>query len=281
MSAICQRFGIKPQAHYQMKKRQERKEETHAQVLEMVKAIRHKHKRIGTRKLLVMLREDLTTAGIQIGRDQLFALLGSEKLLVPAKRRQTRTTWSGVWRCDNLVANTTLTRPNQVWVSDITYVATEGNFAYLALVTDLFSRRIIGYDLSDTLAAEGALRAFNMAVKQAGGRHALKDLIHHSDHGIQYTCRLYRDRLQQLGVRLSMGQVGNCYDNAVAERVNGILKIEYGLDERFVSHRHALQATREAIWLYNHQRPHLSLDYAKPHDIYIKYTKCLNPDNYV
>jgi putative transposase len=166
-------------------------------------------------------------------------------------------------------------------VSDITYVATEDGFAYLALVTDLFSRRIIGYDLCATLAVEGALRAFNMAVNHAGGPQAINGLIHHSDHGIQYVCHAYRNRLQQCGVKLSMGEVGNCYDNAVAERVNGILKIEYGLDDCFVSHHHARQATREAIWLYNHERPHLSLNYNKPHDVYIKYAKPANSTNYV
>ncbi len=273
MSALCTWFGITPQAHYQMKKRQVTRQATNAQVIAMVQRIRQKHKRMGTRKLQVMLGEELETAGIQIGRDRLFDLLRQEKLLVCPKRRQTRTTWSGLWRCDNLLTETTITRPNQAWVSDITYVATEDGFAYLALVTDLFSRRIMGYDLCDTLAVEGALRAFNMAVAQAGGAKAIAGLIHHSDHGIQYVCHAYRKRLQQCGVKSSMGEVGNCYDNAVAERVNGILKIEYGLDERFVSHHQALQATKEAVWLYNYERPHLSLKYAKPHDIYIKYAK--------
>lgn len=281
MNAICDWFGITTQAHYQMKKRQTSKQAAHAQVVEMVKRIRQKHKRIGTRKLQVMLVDELAAAGIQIGRDQLFDLLGREKLLVPPKRRQSRTTWAGLWRCENLLDMTSVTRPNQVWVSDITYIETEGKFSYLALVTDLFSRRIIGYDLCQTLAVEGALRAFNMAVKQAGGRQAIEGLIHHSDHGIQYVCQAYRDRLRQCGVKLSMGEVGNCYDNAVAERVNGILKIEYGLDERFVSHRQALQATHEAVWLYNHERPHLSLNYNKPYDVYIKHLNCVNLTNYV
>ena len=281
MKAICNWFGITTQSHYQMDRRRKTKQDTNAQVVAMVQRIRQKHKRIGTRKLQVMLGEELADAGIKMGRDQLFDLLRREGLLVSPKRRQTRTTWSGLWRCDNLLTECIITRANQVWVSDITYISTEDKFLYLALVTDLFSRRIIGYDLCDTLAVEGALRAFNMAVNKAGGRQAIVGLIHHSDHGIQYSCQAYRNRLQQCGVRLSMGQVGNCYDNAVAERVNGILKIEYGLDERFVSHRQALQATHEAVWLYNHERPHLSLNYAKPYDIYIKYAKRVNLVNYV
>lgn len=278
MNAICGWFGITTQAHYQMKRRLAARQDTNAQVVDMVKRIRQKHKRIGARKLQVMLAADLAAAGIQIGRDRLFDLLRRENLLVMPKRRQSRTTWAGLWRCENLLTNTSVTRPNQVWVSDITYIETEGKFSYLALVTDLFSRRVIGYDLCQTLAVEGALRAFNMAVRQAGGRQAIEGLIHHSDHGMQYVCQAYRDRLRQCGVKLSMGEVGNCYDNAVAERVNGILKIEYGLDERFVSHRQALQATHEAVWLYNHERPHLSLNYNKPYDVYIK---SVNSTNYV
>ena len=160
-----------------------------------------------------------------------------------------------------------VSRPNQAWVSDITYVETEQGFTYLCLVTDLFSRRIMGFDLSESLSVEGALRALKMACRSSQG--SLVGLVHHSDHGVQYTCYAYRQALAKRGMLSSMGQVGNCYDNAVAERINGILKLEYGLNNRFVSLRQARQATLEAQWLYNHERPHLSLDYQKPHQVYI------------
>jgi transposase InsO family protein len=271
MKTICGWYGITMPAHYQMKKRQEAEQATNEQVIEMVKRIRQKHKRMGTRKLQVMLVDGLAAADIQIGRDKLFDLLRRAGMLISPKRRQTRTTWSGMWRCENLLAEATISGPNQAWVSDITYIATEKGFAYLALVTDLYSRRIVGYDLCDTLAVEGALRAFNMAVRQAGGKRNIRGLIHHSDHGVQYSCYAYRQRLRRCKVKSSMGQVGNCYDNAVAERVNGILKIEYGLDELFVSQQQALRATREAVWLYNHERPHQSLAYRTPHNVYIKH----------
>ena len=157
----------------------------------------------------------------------------------------------------------------QAWVCDITYLETEEGFCYLALVTDAYSRYIVGFDVSTSLAVEGALRALEMAIAQAPS--TLKGLVHHSDHGIQYTCHAYSDRLNHLGILSSMGQVGNCYDNAKAERVNGILKIEYRLGGLFVDVKQAELATRQAIWLYNYERPHLSLLYQRPADIHFSH----------
>lgn len=269
MKAICGWYEITPQAHYQMQKREKAKQEVEAQVTGMVQTIRAKHKRMGTRKLLNELQLPLREAAIKLGRDQLFNLLRGQGMLVPRRRRQTRTTFAGGWRCKNLLENLEVTHPNQVWVTDITYIDTENGFNYLALVTDLFSRRIVGFDLSNTLAHESAKRAFDMAVRLAGKKN-VKQLIHHSDHGVQYTSRPYRQHLADHRVCSSMGAVGNCYDNAVAERVNGILKIEYGLNDRFVSSAHAACAVSEAVWLYNHERPHLSLQMHKPDDLYFQ-----------
>lgn len=263
MQAICSWYAITPQAHYQMKRRQQTKQKQDAKVLKLVQTVRAKHKRMGTRKLL----HELRSAGVSLGRDKLFDLLRQQGLLVARRRRQTRTTFAGGWHSENLLQGLKVTRPNQVWVTDITYIDTEQGFNYLALVTDLFSRRIVGFDLSKTLAHEGARRAFDRAVRLAGKAN-VKHLIHHSDHGTQYTSRPYRQRLTHCGVRSSMGEVGNCYDNAVAERVNGILKLEYGLDERFANAKQAARAVREGVWLYNHERPHLSLQMHKPDDVY-------------
>jgi transposase InsO family protein len=236
-------------------------------VCEQVRQIRQRHPCMGTRKLWQELQPWLVAEGYKVGRDRLFDILRRHDLLLKLRRRRRRTTWAGHWRCPNLLAEMTVTRPDQAWVSDITYVETEQGFVYLSLVTDLFSRRIMGFDLSDSLAVEGALRALKMACRQAQG--PLAGLIHHSDHGVQYTCHAYRQALANRGMRSSMGEVGNCYDNAIAERINGILKLEYGLDNRFVSLRQARRAVREAKWLYNHERPHLSLNYQKPHQVYI------------
>ncbi len=140
------------------------------------------------------------------------------------------------------------------------------NCCYLALITDAYSRFIVGYDLSSSLAAEGCLRALNHAIGYK--TNELKGLIHHSDHGVQYTAWPYREQLQSVGIRSSMGEVGNCYENALAERMNGILKCEYYLDNLFIDIEHAQKAVREAIWLYNYERPHLSLNYCKPAEVH-------------
>jgi putative transposase len=160
-----------------------------------------------------------------------------------------------------------VTRVHQAWVGDITYIATEEGFVYLALLTDVFSRFIVGFDLSSSLAVEGCARALEQAIAQAN-RSDLGGLIHHSDHGVQYTAWPYRERLQKMGMLSSMGEVGNCYENPLAERVNGILKSEYGLDDLFIDKEHAQRAVREDVWLYNYERPHLSLNYCKPAEIY-------------
>ena len=208
------------------------------------------------------LRPEMEQEGISIGRDRFFDLLGRQDLLVPPIRLKRRTTWAGLWRCPNLLEDLTISRVQQVWVGDITYLETEEGYCYLSLLTDAYSRYIVGYDLSTTLAVEGVKRTLDMAIDQAS--LPLTGLIHHSDHGSQYASRVYRDSLNEFGILSSMGEVGNCYDNALAERMNGILKLEYGLDHVFIDFEHAQIATKEAVWLYNFERPHLSLDYQIP-----------------
>jgi transposase InsO family protein len=224
---------------------------------------------MGGRKLLHELQAPMAQLGIHRGRDAFFELLSAHDLLVPVRRNRQRTTRSGWWRYPNLLAGLEVVRTHQVWVADITYLTTEQGFVYLALITDAFSRFIVGYDLSVSLAVEGCQRALENAVRQAAN-NALQGLIHHSDHGIQYTAHAYRDRLQALGIQPSMGDVGNCYDNPLAERVNGILKGEYGLADLFVDFDHSDAAVRQAVWLYNYERPHLALNYQKPANVHLK-----------
>ncbi len=271
MTTLCDWYGISRQAHYQMKERQRERAADAQVVLDQVKAFRQRHKRLGTRKLHHVLAAEWEAFGIHIGRDRLFDLLRENDLLVPPCRRQQRTTWAGDWFCGNLLNAANIQHPNEAWVSDITYIETEAGFLYLSLITDVFSRRIMGFDLCPTLAVEGALRALQMAIRQAGT--PVKGLIHHSDHGVQYTCHAYRQTLKAHGLRSSMGEVGNAYDNALAERVNGILKQEYSLDARFVTAAQAQRAVREAVWLYNHERPHLALKYQTPYQVYINTLK--------
>jgi transposase InsO family protein len=151
-------------------------------------------------------------------------------------------------------------------VGDITYVTLETGFAYLALLTDAFSRFIVGFDISTSLAVEGCQRALSYALRQAPC--SLAGLVRHSDHGVQYTAHTYRNLLTDNRMVSSMGEVGNCYENALAERMNGILKLEYGLDRLFVNLHQATVATEQAIHLYNTDRPHLALDYRVPETVH-------------
>ena len=215
-----------------------------------------------------VLRPQMTHLGISRGRDAFFDLLRRRDLLVPTKRNRRRTTRSGLWSFPNLIADLPLNCIHQVWVGDITYITTETGFAYLSLLTDAYSRFIVGFDLSTSLAIEGCLRTLGMALKKSA-MPSLAGMIHHSDHGVQYTSKPYCQQLFAAGIRPSMGEVGNCYENALAERVNGILKIEYGLDSLFLDSRSAHNAVKEAVWLYNYERPHLALNYRKPADVHL------------
>jgi len=235
--------------------------------VELVQGIRQRHPHMGGRKLLHELQPQLALLGISRGRDAFFDLLKRHDLLAPTKRSQRRTTRPGLWKFPNLIAELRLHGIHQVWVGDITYLTTETGFAYLALLTDAFSRFIVGYDLSTSLAIEGCLRTLDMALNQAAAP-SLAGMIHHSDHGVQYTSTPYCQRLFAAGIRPSMGEVGNCYENALAERINGILKLEYGLDALFLDWQHAQTAVEQAVWLYNYERPHLALNYRKPADVH-------------
>lgn len=207
--AACDWYGISRQAYYQARQRQWQREAEDELLLEMVRDIRRHHPRIGGRKLHYLLQGQLAEHGIVRGRDGLFDLLRDNGLLVPTKRSRRRTSRPGLWRCPNRLTEMTVKGVNQAWVSDITYIQTEQGFIYLSLITDAFSRYIVGYDLSTSLAAEGTLRALNRAIKQTNGAN-LAGLVHHSDHGVQYTALPYNDRLQTTGILSSMGEVGNC-----------------------------------------------------------------------
>lgn len=264
----CGWYKISRQAYYQARKREMERAAEDQLIVELVQGIRHHHPRMGGRKLLHELRTPLAALEIHRGRDAFFDLLRARELLVPPKRSRRRTTRAGLWRCPNLLTGMALTGPYQAWVGDITYITTEEGFVYLALLTDAYSRFIVGYDLSSSLAAEGALRALNQALAQSDSRR-LAGLVHHTDHGVQYTALPYGDRLDAFGIRPSMGEVGNCYENALAERINGILKGEYGLDDLFVNPQQARLATEQAVRLYNYERPHLSLNYRKPAQVHL------------
>jgi len=222
---------------------------------------------MGTRKILVKIRPMLVKEGIRVGRDRLFELLRSRDLLVVRRRRRHKTTTGGVVRVPNLLVGREVKQQDQVWVADITYLEMgSGRYRYLFLVMDLYSRKVVGWCLAETLEWRHALRALGRAVRQARG--GVVGLIHHSDHGSQYRSRGYVEYLGRVGIRSSMGKVGNAYDNAYAERVVGTLKREYGLGHVFSGEADLWKAVREAVELYNTDRPHQALAYATPVEVY-------------
>jgi transposase InsO family protein len=232
-------------------------------IISEVRKIRRKQPKVGTRKLCLHLQE----TGFKIGRDKLFNLLRQAKLLVKRKKRTPYTTYSNHWlkKYTNLFRGVQLTGSNQVFVSDITYLKYEKGFAYLSLITDAWSRKIVGWNVSLSLSAEGAIKALKMALK--GVSHP-EGLIHHSDRGIQYCCSDYVNELRKNHVLISMTEENHCYENAIAERVNGILKDEFLLGENLSSFEFVKELVTQSIRTYNTERKHMSLNYQTPESVH-------------
>jgi transposase InsO family protein len=258
---------VSRQAYYQYLNRQSRLCFQEEILRQLVGSIRRRQPKIGGRKLYHLLKPQLEKLDYNLGRDRFFDFLRANDLLIKRKKKYTRTTDSnhGFGWYTNLLTDRDITDINQVFVADITYLDTLEGFVYLALITELFSRKIVGWDVSDSLAVEGSLRALNMAFSQAVFSEGS---IHHSDRGIQYSCYAYTDLLKSKGIEISMAAKGNPYENPVAERVNGILKLEFLLDQIFNTKRDAKAATGESIFIYNHERPHGSLGNKMPAQVY-------------
>lgn len=264
MTKVSRLFGYRRQNYY---KRVLYKQEHSLQqeaVLAGVLKQRARMPRLGTRKLHHLLAGE----GLHYGRDRLFGLLGSHKLLIRPLRRYVQTTDSKHWlkKHGNLVRGLSATCPDRIWVSDITYIRTDEGYMYLSLVTDRFSRKIVGYDLSESLRTEGALNALKMAVDNRVDKAG--QLIHHSDRGLQYCSSDYQRLLRESNIIPSMTEKYDPYENALAERMNGILKNEFLLADGFATKSLALMAIRESIEIYNNERPHLSLGMEVPCEWY-------------
>jgi len=256
------------QNYYKVRRVRNRRQVDEHFVVELVKRERCLQPRLGTRKLLHILRDELSAASVRIGRDRLFGVLRHYKMLIHRRRGfRPRTTDSrhrfGYY--DNLLKEAVLTGSRQAVVSDITYIRTDEGFMYVSLVMDAYSRAIVGYDCSESLAVEGAMGAMRMAIRQLGD---CRGAIHHSDRGLQYCCGDYVRLLKNSGMRISMTQENHCYENASAERLNGILKQEYGLGNCFLRKSDVGSALREAVELYNWRRPHQSLGYRVPMEVH-------------
>jgi putative transposase len=263
-------FGKTRQSFYAHHWRAEETTLEHAIVLELVQEIRNKMPRIGTPKLAFMLKESFVQHGIKMGRAGLNDLLSEHGMLVRKKRRKPKTTDSNHWyrRYQNLIKNIEINRPEQVWVCDITYISLIDCFAYLSLITDAYSRKIVGYCLNKTLESRGPIDALEMAL--GSWDCSLGKLIHHSDRGVQYCCNEYTGILIDAGILISMTQKGDPYENAIAERINGILKTEFNLADTFDEFEQASAAVNQSIMVYNEVRPHASCDYLTPEQAHEK-----------
>lgn len=234
----------------------------------LVHEIRRYQPRIGGKKLYRLLKPDLDKQEVgSIGRDKFFDILRQGELLVKRRKKYVRTTdsYHRFRKYKNKLKARVLTGPDQGYVSDITYLRTREGFVYLFLQTDAYSRLITGWDLSESLSIEGAIKALKMSIQQCRKTHGV---IHHSDRGIQYCSKEYVKILKQHEMEISMTEENHCYENAIAERVNGILKEEFLLDEEFANKAAALKAVKEAIYSYNTRRPHWSLDLYTPVQIH-------------
>jgi transposase InsO family protein len=233
------------------------------EVVQLVHDERKQLPRLGTRKLYHLLRHEFEERALKVGRDKLFTILREKHLLLGKKRKYAKTTMSKHWmkKYPNLIKDLALERPEQVFVSDITYISTEAGFSYLSMVSDACSKKIMGYALSTHLGVEGCVTALQMALAD---RRTDKPLIHHSDRGFQYCSKDYVGILNDHHVQISMTTNGDPYENAIAERMNGILKEEFYCASTFADHRQAERHIAQSIKLYNTRRPHLSCHMLTP-----------------
>lgn len=255
-------MGMSRDAYYKYEKRLKVKEEKEGKVIEAVNKVRRKQPRIGTMKLHGIIGKECN-----VGRDKLNEILKEKGMLVKRRKKGSKTTYSnhGYAVSPNMIKEMEVKRPNQVWVSDITYLSTAKNFIYLFLITDKYSRKIVGYELSDSLEHRYAIKALEKAVAT---NEIKSNLILHSDRGSQYCCHEYKRVLKKYDMISSMTDENHCYQNAIAERVNGILKDEFYLDICFASKEKARKAVDEAIEVYNMERPHRSLNMVTPDQVH-------------
>jgi transposase InsO family protein len=258
------------QAYYKQCHCQNQRKERESHVIELVTQKRLEQPRLGTRKLHHLLAEPLRDAKIKVGRDNLFEILRGARMLVSPKRAYHKTTDSHhrFWKHPNLLKDgeqqIKAHAAEQIWVADITYLPTPNKYVYLSLVTDAYSRKIVGYHVHDSLQTEQVSQAFQMALK---GRKTSHPLVHHSDRGIQYCSAYYQEIHRRYDITCSMTDGYDCYQNALAERVNGILKMEFLL-HRPANLAQAKKMVKESVQIYNHKRPHTSLKYKTPNEVH-------------
>jgi putative transposase len=270
VSAVCRKVGMTRQNYYARRQARQRRKVEASLVVALVAAERKIQPRLGARKLHFMLKGTLAQEGVRLGRDRFFEVLSEHGLLLEPKPTEYPCTTNAQHYLPvfaNRIKGLEVSRPNEVWVGDLTYVRTEMGFLYLSLLTDKSSRKVVGYHCGESLEAGGCLAALKKALTElpAGARP-----IHHSDRGTQYCSHEYVNWAQAHGLSMSMTETDHCAENALAERMNGILKSEYGLGGRFKTKASAQEAVDQAVHLYNTRRPHTALGYRTPqaaHDL--------------
>ncbi|MGV8813117.1 MAG: IS3 family transposase [Gelidibacter sp.] len=258
------------QAFHKRLKTQQKELIDHQKLIVMVKDYRKKvGSKTGGIKLYDALRQDFINADIKMGRDKFYRFLRLHKLLVPKSKNYITTTNSNHMfkKYKNLVKDHVPTRPEQLWVSDITYIKTENGHNYLALVTDAYSKQIMGYNLDDHMRTSLCTEALAMAIKNR--KYPSQKLVHHSDRGFQYCNPKYTEFAESNGITMSMTEQYDPYENAVAKRINRTLKYEYGLKQTIKNTELAKKMTQQAVYIYNHLRTHFSLDLRKPVEVHL------------
>jgi len=266
LQSLCRLFGYSRQAFYKQQRLQLLQQSKDGLIIQQVVNIRKEQPRCGTRKLLVMLQPFFKNQDLHIGRDAFFQLLSKNKLLIRKRKRSTHTTNSKhfFYRYPNLVAHFTPLHAHELWVADITYIPMKDRFAYLYLITDAYSRKIVGFHVSDDMRVTSAIVALQKAIDQ---KPADAIVIHHSDRGLQYCSNDYVALLKQQHARISMTKNGDPYENAMAERVNGILKTEL-ISDSYPDLKLAMQHIARCITVYNYRRVHSSLNWQIPHNVH-------------
>ena len=263
MQTLCGLFGVSRQAWYEKQKRRQKAELQSTLVLDEVRRLRVDLPSVGAEILHHQLADFRQQHGIKLGRDKFIKLLRNNGLLIRRRTRRVKTTWSNhaFRKYPNLTKGIKINEPNRLWVSDITYLPLLRGYAYLSLVTDAYSRKIVGWKLHPSLQLEGPLGALKMALK---ANRVAQNLIHHSDRGVQYCAHQYTGLLRRNKIAISMTEQGDPYENALAERVNRTIKEDMLLNRGFVSYEAALEAVQRAIESYNRLRPHRSCSYLTP-----------------
>lgn len=269
LAKLCKWFGITRQAYYKFNKQIVKESVEEELILKEVANIRKLHPRMGTRKLYLKLQDFMNEHQIKKGRDALFNLLANNKMLIKKRKRKVYTTNSFHWlkKYPNLIKNFTPTKPNQVWVSDITYWKINNEkFVYISFITDAFSHKIVGFHVADNLAAIETIMALDMAINELNNKP--NELTHHSDRGVQYCSGNYVKKLENNSIKISMTENSDPYENAIAERINGILKDEYLYNYQVDNLFEATNKLKEAVDLYNNDRPHNSVGNYTPNQVH-------------